>query len=131
MKLARSAAALCAAAMVLTAVKILAQYPPEIRRAQPAQEPPITRAQPVDTPPPLPPRVPTEPSEVPPAQTEGADRRQIDYANGLFTRKLYDLAIPEYQKYLDDFRGGPGTAKHYLSLGEWFCHPQRGSDARS
>src|SRR5439155_5266833 len=105
----------------------LAQYQPEIRRAQPVQESPVSRALPLDTPS----AVPQQPPETAPRQTEGADRRQIDYANGLFTRKLYDLAIPEYQKYLDDFRGGPGTANAYFSLGECYRNLQRASNARS
>jgi TolA-binding protein len=128
MNLARSAAGLCLAAMLLPTGIISAQYNTEIPRARPVQEPPISRAQPVDTPTALPPRVPPESA---PAQTEAADRRQIDYANGLFTRKLYDLAIPEYQKYLDDFRGGPGTANAYFSLGECYRNLHRASNARA
>ena len=34
----------------------------------------------------------------------------------MFTRKLYDLAIPEYQKYLDDYPGRAGRANAYFSL---------------
>lgn len=123
MNLACRAAACWSLAIAWPAITSVAQYPPEIRRAQPVLEPPITRAQPVDTPPPLPPRAPGD--------NEGADRRQIDYANGLFTRKLYDLAIPEYQKYLDDFRGGPGTANAYFSLGECYRNLHRAANART
>jgi TolA-binding protein len=81
-------------------------YPPEVRRAQPVVEPPVPRALPVESP------------EGSPAETESADRRQLDYANALFLRKLYDLAIPEYQKYLDDYPGAPGSARAYFFLGE-------------
>jgi TolA-binding protein len=105
----------------------LAQYQPEIRRAQPVQEPPISRALPLDTPSAL----PEKPAETTPRDSERADRRQIDYANGLFTRKLYDLAIPEYQKYLDDFRGGPGSANAYFSLGECYRNLHRPANART
>jgi TolA-binding protein len=104
-----------------------AQYQPEIRRAQPVQEPPISRALPLDTPSALPEQRP----ETAPRDSERADRRQIDYANGLFTRKLYDLAIPEYQKYLDDFRGGPGSANAYFSLGECYRNLHRAANART
>lgn len=129
MNLTRSAALLSVLA-ALSLGTTLAQYPAEIRRAQPVQEPPITRAQPVDTPAPVSPRAEQAP-EVPPArESEGADRRQIDFANGLFTRKLYDLAIPEYQKYLDQFRGGPGTANAYFSLGECYRNLHRAATAR-
>src|SRR5213075_422059 len=58
-------------------------------------------------------------------------RRQLDYANALFTRKLYDLAIPEYQKYLDDYPGRPGRANAYFSLGECYRNLNRASSART
>ena len=38
--------------------------------------------------------------EATPRRNESADRRQLDYANALFGRKLYDLAAPEYEKFL-------------------------------
>src|SRR6516165_4064977 len=60
-----------------------------------------------------------------------SDQRQLDYANGLFTRKLYDLAAPEYQKYLDDFPGRPGRANAYFSLGECYRNLNRVSSARA
>src|SRR4051794_11940557 len=92
------------------------QNPPPIRRALPVTEPPVPRAQAVDQPPvnatprPAPPPPndadagPT-PAPPPPSGDEAqpSDRRQLDYANGLFGRKLYDLAIPEFEKYLADF----------------------------
>ncbi|MFN2542897.1 MAG: tol-pal system YbgF family protein [Chthoniobacterales bacterium] len=125
MNLARSAAGCgCFLAIVWPMAAMFGQYQPEIRRAQPVLEPPITRAQPVEEPPALSPREAAPPSE-------GADRRQIEYANGLFTRKLYDLAVPEYQKYLDDFRGGPGTANAYFSLGECYRNLHRAANART
>jgi TolA-binding protein len=77
----------------------------------PPPGPQVQRALPVDefTPPPAP-----EP------EVEHPERRQLDYANALFTRKLYDLAIPEYQKYLDDYPGASGRANAYFSLGECY-----------
>src|SRR5207247_10624755 len=70
-------------------------------------------------------------SETPASETERSDQRQLDYANALFTRKLYDLAIPEYQKYLDDYPGRPGRANAYFSLGECYRNLNRVSSART
>ena len=85
---------------------------PEVRRAQPAEDPPTPKAVPFDTPAASPkprrsPEVNAPPKPKEEANTEGlapepeaSDRRQLDYANGLFSRKLYDLAAPEYEKFL-------------------------------
>ena len=116
-------------ALILSVGPVVAQDYPEVRRAQPADEPPVARALPVDQPP-----VPrlrdshAPPAEIPrardseaaPAETESPDRRQLDYANALFLRKLYDLAVPEYEKYLDQYPVARGRASVYFFLGE--CH---------
>src|SRR3954470_13570767 len=72
------------------------QKPPEIRRAQPVDEPPTPKAVPFDTPAPTvkPRRSPPEPAveprstgdepETPGAEPEAPERRQLDYANALF-----------------------------------------------
>ena len=88
----------------------------------PPPGPPVQRALPVDesTPPPA-----------PAPETEHPERRQLDYANALFTRKLYDLAIPEYQKYLDDYPGASGRANAYFSLGECYRNLNKPSTARA
>jgi TolA-binding protein len=129
----RAVAAGCGLAIFLAFDSASAQYTPPIRRAQPVQEPPITRALPADemyeSPPPRPPL--EQPPETAPSETEGADRRQIEYANALFTRKLYDLAIPEYQKYLDEYPSGAGRANAYFSLGECYRNLNRPSNART
>src|SRR3954470_5323165 len=75
------------------------------RRAQPAdpqqQQPPPPRAVPAESGDPNPAPPPATPEDtVAPAQ------RQLDYANGLFSRKLYDLAAPEFEKYLDQYPKG-------------------------
>jgi Uncharacterized protein conserved in bacteria len=44
---------------------------------------------------------------------------------------LYDLAIPEYQKYLDDYPGRAGRANAYFSLGECYRNLHRDSNART
>ena len=47
---------------------------------------------------------------------EPADKRQLDYANALFGRKLYDLAIPEYEKFLGQYPPAPDRAtRKFLS----------------
>jgi TolA-binding protein len=131
MKAARSAIGRLGLAMLLSmAGAALAQGPPpEVRRARPVDEPPVARALPVDEP--TLPRPPVEDFSEPPArESEAPDRRQLDYANALFTRKLYDLAIPEYQKYLDDYPGYAGRANAYFSLGECYRNLKRPSNAR-
>src|SRR5215208_2152840 len=99
MKTRRSAAGLLGLAMLLAAASIaIAQSEPEVRRARPVDESPIPRALPADE---SVDRVlrslkeesstPSQPSQ---HEGEGAAQRQLEYANGLFTRKLYDLAAP-------------------------------------
>ena len=65
------------------------------------------------------------------AETEQPEKRQLEYANALFTRKLYDLAIPEYQKYLDDYPGASGRPNAYFSLGECYRNLNKPSSART
>ncbi|PYI98043.1 MAG: hypothetical protein DMF00_13030 [Verrucomicrobia bacterium] len=133
MKMRQSLAGPLGLAMLLcTASGSFAQSAPEVRRARPVDEPPVPRALPADE---SIDRVlrslKEDSSEAPAREPEGADRRQLDYANGLFTRKLYDLAIPEYQKYLDDYPGRPGRANAYFSLGECYRNLNRLSNART
>ena len=92
--------------------------PPEVRRAQPAEEFP-------------PPPEIDRPPEPPSPEADPPHRRQLDYANALFTRKLYDLAVPEYQKYLDDYPGAPGRANAYFSLGECYRNLSKAGTART
>src|SRR5712691_8487919 len=134
MRTARSATGLLGLVMLLSVPSAaVAQWPPEVRRARPVEEPPVARAIPFEEPAATTPRPPAEDfSERPPArENEAPDRRQLDYANALFTRKLYDLAIPEYQKYLDDYPGGSGRANAYFSLGECYRNLNRASSARA
>ncbi|MDQ6913337.1 MAG: tetratricopeptide repeat protein, partial [Verrucomicrobiota bacterium] len=63
----------------------------------------------------------------PPAETESSDKRQLDYANALFGRKLYDLAIPEYEKFLGQFPSAPGRASAFFYLGQ--CYRSLGKTA--
>ena len=130
--------------LVLSAVVFLAPFEavaqkktPEIRRAQPVEEPPTPRAVPFDTPPPPAPpkRTPAEPAptenEGPSTEPEASDRRQLDYANGLFSRKLYDLAAPEYEKFLGQYPGAAGRSSAYFYLGECYRALNKTGAARS
>src|SRR5213595_150405 len=126
-------AGLLGLAMLFVLVSVApAQWEPEVRRARPVDESPAPRAVPAEDSIERTIRSLQEDSSEPPArETEGADRRQLEYANGLFTRKLYDLAIPEYQKYLEDYPGRPGRANAYFSLGECYRNLNRISSART
>jgi TolA-binding protein len=148
MKTRQGAASLLGLAMLLWTPSIaIAQSEPEVRRARPVDEPPIPRALPVEEPPARPPHPPADesvdrvlrslkeessaPSQPSQHEGEGGAQRQLDYANGLFTRKLYDLAAPEYQKYLDNYPGRAGRANAYFSLGECYRNLGRTSGART
>jgi TolA-binding protein len=131
MKIAPSAHSLLGLiALLLSAVQVIAQYP-EIRRAQPVEQTPIPRAVPTYQPP-IPPAPPVEgeAQEAPPAETIPPDRRQLEYANALYARKLYDLAAPEYEKYLDDYPGAPGRSSALFFLGESYKSLNRTTSAR-
>jgi len=133
MKTRCSAASLLGLAMLLLTASIaIAQSEPEVRRARPVDEPPIRRALPADE---SIDRVlrslKEESSEPSQHEGEATAQRQLDYANGLFTRKLYDLAAPEYQKYLDEYPGRAGRANAYFSLGECYRNLNRASSART
>src|ERR1051326_713478 len=122
MKIGRSPAGFLGLAMLLWSASVaFAQSQPEVRRALPADES-IDRTL----------RSLKDESSEPQAR-EGAasDQRQLEYANGLFTRKLYDLAAPEYQRYLDDYPGRPGRANAYFSLGECYRNLNRTASART
>src|SRR5437870_2674967 len=104
----------------------------DVRRARPVDAPPAPRAAPAQESADKTLRsLVQEFSGTPASETERSDQRQLDYANALFTRKLYDLAIPEYQKYLDDYPGRPGRANAYFSLGECYRNLNRVSSART
>jgi TolA-binding protein len=127
MKRARSAAGLIGLAMLFCWVDVdLAQppTPPSFLRPPgppPQGQVPVQRALPVD-----------EMPEAPPAAEGGQpEKRQLEYANALFTRKIYDLAIPEYQKYIEDYPAASGRANAYFSLGECYRNLNKPSSART
>src|SRR5256885_4411535 len=121
MKNARGAAGLLGLAMLFWSADLtLAQPPPGFPRPLPPQ-PPVSRALPAE-------ETPEAPRA---AETKQPEKRQLEYANALFTRKLYDLAIPEYQKYLDDYPGASGRPNAYFSLGECYRNLNTSSRAPS
>jgi len=121
MKDARSVAGLLGLAMLFCIVNFVSAQ--RVPGPPPPPPMPVQRALPVEgSPPPAPPSG---------AETEQPERRQLEYANALFTRKLYDLAIPEYQKYLDDYPGASGRANAYFSLGECYRNLNKASTART
>ena len=127
MKASPGAASLLGLAMLLgIATSSVAQRQVEVRRAQPIDQPPSNMP-----PPPVGPLPESTPPPSAPVETEHPERRQLDYANALFTRKLYDLAIPEYQKYLDDYPGASGRPNAYFSLGECYRNLNKSSNART
>jgi TolA-binding protein len=144
MKSVRGAVCLVQAALIFSVLpaSLAQQRTPEVRRAQPVDETPVPRAVPVDgstpTPSPRPRRSPSATespagpsSESSPTETEAPDRRQLDYANALFSRKLYDLAVPEYEKFLSQYPGAPGRASAYFYLGECYRALNRSGAART
>ena len=122
--------------------------PPRYRRAVPVQEPPVARAIPIETPPPAPSPIvrralPVPQIETPPppsssvieeeaaAPVASAAQRQLNYANGLFARKLYDLAIPEYEKFLGLYPDSPNRPTALFYLGEAYRALDRTTAART
>jgi Uncharacterized protein conserved in bacteria len=127
--------------LVVITCATLRGFGQEVRRAQPFLEPPVARALPVDDASPTP-RRPKAASadfdsqdsvaaERPSGPEQPPDKRQLEYANALFSRKMYDLAIPEYEKYLNDYSGGPGRANAYFGLGESYRLLGKSGSART
>jgi TolA-binding protein len=150
MKIPRGAVCLVHAALVFSTIpsSFAQQRTPEVRRAQPVAEPPVPKAIPLDppssSPSAKPRRSPSEPSapksdnseanpppSEPTSETDAPDRRQLDYANALFSRKLYDLAAPEYEKFLGQYPGVAGRASAYFYLAECYRALNRTAPART
>ncbi|MBF0570297.1 MAG: tetratricopeptide repeat protein [Candidatus Omnitrophica bacterium] len=45
---------------------------------------------------------------------------QLDFAQGLLSRGMYDMAISQYQKFISDYPHSPSLPEAYLSLGEGY-----------
>jgi TolA-binding protein len=56
--------------------------------------------------------------------TESADpaKAQLAIADGLYIRKLYDLAVPEYEKYLGQFLTDPGRPSAMYRLADCYAN---------
>src|ERR1035437_5387105 len=52
------------------------------------------------------------------AQDSAKESEQLDFAQGLLSRGMYDMAIVQYQKFISDYPHSPNLQKAYLSLGE-------------
>ena len=128
---------------ILRAQPVGSATPAPRRAAPPAPSPPAETQTPVPrataTPPPptlSEPPPESEPSSEPLSTGDVDDeaspaRRQLDYANALFGRKLYDLAVPEYEKFLGQFPGAVGRASVYFYLGQCYRSLNRTAAARS
>jgi TolA-binding protein len=134
MKRALGAACLSGSLLLLVALTVSAQSQPPVRRAQPVNEPSAPRAAPVESPPAHSPATSSGPAseaaEASPQETVPPAQRQLDYANGLFAQKQYDLAIPEFEKYLDQYPGAAGRANALFFLGESYRALNKSGAAR-
>ncbi len=64
-------------------------------------------------------------------KSEPPDERQLEYANALFTRKLYDLAVPEYRKISRTISRRVRAARPISSLGECYRNLESAAAART
>ena len=109
MKITRSASGLFGLAMLFgLADGGFAQWPPEVRRARPLEEPPVARALPFEEPPaPVTRRSTDEFSEPGARESEAPDRRQLDYANALSLASSMILPFPNIKSISTIIRVGP------------------------
>ena len=85
--------------------------------------------------------VPAEPAAPAPSvgpesgpSSEGAEspeQRQLNYANALFGRKLYDLAVPEYEKFLGLYPNSLDRATALFYMGQAYRALNRTPAARN
>jgi tetratricopeptide (TPR) repeat protein len=54
------------------------------------------------------------------AQVAVKETEQLDFAQGLLSRGMYDMAILQYQKFISDYPQSPSLQEAYLSLGEGY-----------
>jgi tetratricopeptide (TPR) repeat protein len=54
------------------------------------------------------------------AQESMKEADQLDFAQGLLSRGMYDMAILQYQKFISDYPHSPSLQEAYLSLGEGY-----------
>ncbi len=102
--------------------------PPEIRRAIPVKPPatPGPEAAPAGTPvAPAKPMAPPEPEDpagtirvTPNAAPRKPEEIQLEIADSYYAKKMYDMAAPEYERYLGQFPKGLDRATALFRLGE-------------
>jgi TolA-binding protein len=99
---------------------------PEIRRALPAVEA-------LETPSPFEENAARHSADTvsPTEESESTEQRQLDYSNALFGRKLYDLAVPEYEKFLGLYPHSANRASAYFYMGECYRALGRNTAART
>jgi TolA-binding protein len=66
------------------------------------------------------------PGQGPDAQSADPAKAQLAIADGLYIRKLYDLAVPEYEKYLGQFLTDSGRSSAMYRLAD--CYANLGQD---
>lgn len=54
------------------------------------------------------------------AQQSVKEADQLDFAQGLLARGMYDMAILQYQKFISDYPKSPSLQEAYFSLGEGY-----------
>lgn len=52
------------------------------------------------------------------------ESEQLDFAQGLLSRGMYDMAIMQYQKFISDYPHSLSLQDAYLSLGEVYFYPR-------
>ncbi len=62
------------------------------------------------------------PSQGPDSQTVDPAKAELAIADGLYIRKLYDLAVPEYEKYLGEFLTDSGRASAMFRLADCYAN---------
>jgi len=100
--------------------------PVPVKRARPVKATPEPQAARPVAPPPAP--EPTDPGEIrisPQASTKSPDQVQIDVADSYYARKMYDMAAPEYQRYIELYPGGADMQTALFRLAQ--CYRQNGA----
>src|ERR1700726_2224878 len=62
------------------------------------------------------------PGQSPDAESGDPAKAQLAIADGLYIRKLYDLAVPEYEKYLSQFESDSGRPSAMYRLADCYAN---------
>jgi TolA-binding protein len=105
-----------------------------IPRALPVQRDGAATPAPNSVPAPKP--MTTEPAEpgdikIAPQEKGTPDILQLNVADGYYAKKQYDMAAPEYEKYLGLYKNAPETAAALFRLGECYRHMGNTNSAKS